>query len=48
MYGESPGIAAMKKTASAAELRTTSSTDSPAIGPKSRRNSIAGSATAAE
>ena len=43
-----PGITGRKKSARAAELSMTSRTDSPAIGPKSRRNSIAGSATAAE
>jgi hypothetical protein len=48
MAGWMPGITARKKSPSTIELRITSRNDSPAIGPKSRRNSIAGSDTAAE
>lgn len=43
-----PGMTSTKKTASAAVLTSTSKIDSPAIGRKSRRNSIAGIETAAE
>ena len=43
-----PGMTVEKNRPSPSALSTTSSTDSPAMGAKSRRNSIAGSCTAAE
>ena len=43
-----PGITARKKSPSTTELRMTRTNDNPAIGPKSRRNSMAGRDTAAE
>ncbi len=47
-YRSIPGMTSTKKSASAAVLTSTSRIDRPAIGRKSRRNSIAGSETADE